>query len=111
MYGYSYLSEKEILEEWQAVHKKISSSLRAKFIADARTLALTKLPAHMVEKAIKISPKLDEILLEARRLYELAIDARLEKAERRWEIAKKWGVTYFGPSPDEIRKQMGRESK
>ena len=111
MYGYSYLSEKEILEEWQAVHKKISSSLRAKFIADARTLALTKLPAHMVEKAIKISPKLDDILLEARRLYELGIDARLEKAERRWEIAKKWGVTYFGPSPDEIRKQMGRESK
>ena len=108
MYGYSYLSTKEILNEWQSEHKNLSPKLQNQFVSDTRCLALTKLPAHMVEEAIKVSPKLDEILLEARRLYELAIDARVEKAERRWEIAKKWGVAYFGPSPDEIRKRMGK---
>lgn len=108
MYGYTYLSTKDILNQWESEHKELSRALRSQFVADSRCFSLTKLPAHLVEKAIKVSPKLDEILAEARRLYELAIDARVEKAEKRWAIAKKWGVTYFGPSPDEIRRRMRR---
>ena len=108
MYGYSYLSTRDILHEWESEHQELPTALRSQFLSDSRCLSLTKLPAHLVEEAIKVSPKLDEILAEARRLYELAIDARVEKAEKRWAVSKKWGVAYFGPSPAEIRKRMGR---
>lgn len=62
------LNHYQILKLWEASHQRLSEDLREKFLARTELQQLTRLPADAVRPAIHKSPRLDAILIEARRL-------------------------------------------
>jgi hypothetical protein len=101
-----YLSEQDILELWQEEHQLLPQRLKRIFLAHPSLGGLTRLPAHLVEKAITTSPKLREILRETRRLFEADIVRLAERVELQENLARRWGISRAGPSSSQIRARL-----
>lgn len=106
-----YLSEKDILELWQEERQVLPQRLKKKFLAHPSLKGLTRLPAHLVEKALATSPKLRKILRETRRLFEADIVRRPERVELQENLARRWGITHAGPSSKQIRARLKKPWK
>jgi hypothetical protein len=101
-----YLTEQEVLELWQAEHKKLSARLRAQFLGHPSLVPLTRLPAGFVRQAVSVSPKLVEILRETRRLFEIDLQRRADLAKVREERARVWAAEYPTPDPNDLNSSL-----
>ena len=103
-----YLTEQEVLELWQAEHRKLSARLRTQFLGHPSLVPLTRLPARFVKQAVSVSPKLVEILRETRRLFEIDLQRRADLARVREERALAWAAEYPTANPNELNGRLAK---
>ena len=61
-------SRQQLLAEWEAVHGRLTSELREKFLARQELEELALYPEGVIRRAIKNQPRLKKILAKARKL-------------------------------------------
>ena len=101
-------TEQEVLELWQAEHRKLSALMRTQFLGHPSLVPLTRLPARFVKQAVSVSPKLVEILSETRRLFEIDLQRRADLVRVREERARAWAAEYPTPDPNDLNSRLAK---